>query len=194
MKHNLQINFEPENARPWTHYKTFAMEKIYLTKISEQFIWKCGYVSDFMGTGEPGIMIHGSPCGSLVIPDENIGKNQEASYYTPREFYHYLIRRYSLDLYQDKRPLHLVACYSGAAMKNSGELSIAQKLANITQRKIWAYGGHSPVLCHWSGVVGSLNNNYFGVRGYPFPHRIKPKLIEPSPPVYMNRNNSITHC
>ncbi|SQC93574.1 Uncharacterised protein [Cedecea neteri] len=196
LKKNLKINFEPENARPLAHYKTFYMEHHPkgLSKISKRFMIKDGYVSDFLGTGEPGIVVHGSSEGHLVILDTNLGRDQKGSFFTPREFYRYLIRRYSLDLSKDKRPLHLVACYSGEAEKGSGKLSVAQELANATQRKIWAYGGHYPVATHYSGVAGLLNNtDYVFAGGFP-PKRLTPKLIEPHPPVHMNKDNSVTHC
>lgn len=154
---------------------------------------KDGYVSDFMGTGEPGIIVHGSSEGHLVILDTNLGRDQKASFFTPREFCRYLIRRYSLDLSKDKRPLHLVACYSGKAEKNSGKLSVAQELANVTQRKIWAYGGHSQVRFHYDSVTSALNNTH-SVTGHNSPFRLKPKLIEPHPPKHMNKDNSVTHC
>ncbi len=193
LKKNLQINFEPENAKPWVHYKTFYMEKHPFSDISKRFMGKDGYVSDFLGTGEPGIIVHGSSDGHLVILDTNLGVNKNPMYFTPRGFYHYLIRRYSLDLSKDKRPLHLVACFSGKAKENSGKLSVAQELANVTQRKIWAYGGHTTVRTHWSGVVALLNNTD-AVRGPLIPMKIKPTLIEPHPPKSMNKLKSVSDC
>ncbi|NIG73580.1 hypothetical protein F3J34_08215 [Klebsiella sp. Ap-873] len=193
LKQNLQINFEPENAKPLAHYKTFYMEQIPLTQISKRFISKDGYTSNFLGTGEPGIVVHGCSDGHLVILDTKFGGKKKVLLFTPRDFYYYLIFRYSLDLSKDKRPLHFVACYAGKAKKGSEKLSIVQELANVTQRKIWAYGGHSKVSTHWSGLPALLNNTG-AVRGAILPFRIKPKLIEPHPPKHMNNENSDSHC
>lgn len=180
LKKNLQINFNPNNAKPVVHYKTFFLEIIKCFKDSH------GYVSDFLGTGEPGIMVHGNMNGKLNIVTDGIrvvGAGVRSTHFTPREFYYYLIRRHSLDLAKDKRPLHLVACYSGAAEPASGKLSVAQELANITQRKIWAYGEFEEVyfvlggLPHIVNKVGAIRN----AKGV----RLKPKLIEPDRHYYL---------
>lgn len=193
LKKNLQIKFEPENAKPVAHYKSFFMET---TPTIEEKRDLSGYVSDFMATGEPGILVHGSSIGKISIVMEGIreyGGDVCGKYHTPREFYHYLIRRHSLDLAKDKRPLHLICCYSGMAKENSGKLSIAQELANITQRKIWAYGGYEKVRSLTGGLFLMINNtdeitNINKVK-------LEPKLIEPHRPEFIRiKTNSSSRC
>ncbi|NIF31615.1 hypothetical protein F3J29_05635 [Enterobacter sp. Cy-643] len=180
LKKNLQINLNPDNAKPVVHYKSFFIE------VNKCFKDSHGYVSDFLGTGEPGIMVHGSMDGRLKIVTEGVrkvGSGVRSTHLTPREFYYYLIRRHSLDLAKDKRPLHLVACYSGAAEPASGKLSAAQELANITQRKIWAYGEYEEVRFVLGGLPHIINKVDV-VRNVKGKH-LKAKLIEPDRRYYL---------
>ncbi len=180
LKKNLQINFEPENAKPTSHYQSFYIDIYPGDKATRN-----GYVSDFLGTGEPGIIVHGTRDGKISIVLKGIRErrgNVRGVHYSPREFYQYLILRHSLDLAKDKRPLHLMSCYSGRAEKNSGKLSVAQELANVTQRSIWAYGGHEKLYLTSGGLTTAIGNTDFVTDSND--RRINPRLIKPHPPKY----------
>lgn len=191
LKRKLKVNSNPENAKPTSYYKSFYLE----TRKGDKTA-RFGYISDFYGTGEPGILVHGSSDGKITIVSEGIREantDVPKRYYSPKEFYHYLIYRHSLDLAKDKRPLHLICCYSGAAKEGSKKLSIAQQLANITQRKIWAYGGHEMV-CTRSGGLAEIIDNLGHIRNLNH-EKLEPKLIEPHPPEYPRiKTSSSSRC
>ncbi len=191
LKENLQINFEPENAKPTSHYKSFYIE----TEKGGKPM-RFGYINDFYGTGEPGIMVHGCRSGKIAIVSEGIrevGGGVRGTSYTPKEFYHYLISRHSLDLAKDKRPLHFVGCYSGGAKEGSDKLSTVQQLANITQRKIWAYGGYERVRGPEEGLANIIDSRG-GIKNVKY-NVLKPKLIEPHPPEFIKvKTKSSSRC
>ncbi|WP_213714483.1 hypothetical protein [Cedecea lapagei] len=154
-KRNLSVNFNPASAKPVTYYKTIEIGE---KKNGEATRLCLGYVNDCLGTGEPGLMVHGSQSGKLYIMGD--GPNPVYQAFTPEELHRYLIFRHSLDLSRDKRPLHLLSCYSGEAKENSEELSVAQRLANVLQRRIYVYGGYARLSYNseYQGVLGLLNN------------------------------------
>ncbi|MFV8760772.1 hypothetical protein ACSMDK_09355 [Yersinia enterocolitica] len=187
------INLHPENAEPYSYYKAIEVSrecryyrpKLRLFKKKYEVIFRYGYTNNFMKTGEPGIIVHGSPNGRLkffdgIEPHRTAGDyNSKKKSLTPLEFYHHLIYRLQIDLARDKRPLHLISCYSGQAL-NHREMSVAQQLSNIMQRPIWSYGLHEVVTynCRLRGLydiihgVGEfIDNNQV---------KIKPKMIRPN--------------
>lgn len=186
----LNINFNPDNAKPVAYYKTFEMGEERNGKTTRK---RLGYVSDFLGTGEPGIMVHGSQSGRFYIMGD--GPAPVYQTFTPEELHRYLILRHSLDLSRDKRPLHLLSCYSGGVKENSEELSVAQKLANVLQRRIYAYGGYERLSYKekHQGIIGFLNNQgaIFKERN-PFDNNprlpLVGKLITPARPFNSLRN------
>ena len=175
LKENLQINFEPVNAKPVTYYKTLQIQRV----LSEHF-FRFGYVSDFMQTGEPAIFVHGTPGGRLQIPD--FKHNKDFVLLSPKEFYHHLVINHAIDLSKDKRTLHLVSCYSGAAKDDAEGISVAQELANVLQRKIWAYGGYEKLYCDkkHKGLIGMINNKGdVSIRVKNKYKKAQPKLVTP---------------
>lgn len=168
-KRSCKINLHPKNAGPVSFYKSIHLQEVGLGNNSE--ICRRGYTNNFMGTRQPGILVHGTPEGKMKFVDglelyPRVGDFDAVSYISERErilspveFYEYLKSRFSLDLASDKTPLHLICCFSGAA-GSIYQKSIAQQLADVTQRRIWAYGLHEEVFTRnqLQGLVDIINN------------------------------------
>lgn len=78
--------------------------------------------------------------------------------------------------------MHLVSCYSGAAKDDAKGISVAQELANVLQRKIWAYGGYEKLYCDkkHKGLIGMINNKGdVSIRVKNKYKKARPKLIMP---------------
>ncbi|MFV8762015.1 hypothetical protein ACSMDK_12765 [Yersinia enterocolitica] len=161
---SVNINLHPKNAKPYSYYKAINLDMSMGTKEMFRF----GYTNDFLNTGEPGITVHGSKQGTMCFIDgvtHNIMADDYAALdhqsrikkrFSPLEFYQYLKFRHSIDLSSDRSPLHLVCCYSGGTL-DSDKSSVAQKLANIAQRPILAYGGYEQVSMLLKGRIGLPN-------------------------------------
>ncbi|WP_336707252.1 MULTISPECIES: hypothetical protein [unclassified Cedecea] len=189
-KRSLSIDFNPADAKPVAYYKAIEIGE---KKNGKATRLRLGYVSDYLGTGEPGLMVHGSQSGKLYIMGD--GPDPVYQTFTPEDLHRYLIFRHSLDLSRDKRPLHLLSCYSGEAKENSEELSVAQRLANVLQRRIYVYGGYERLSykSEYQGILGLLNNQgaIFKERN-PFDNNprlpLVGKLITPASPFNSLRN------
>lgn len=101
----------------------------------------CAYISDFRGTGEPGILIHGTPCGNYActigsieyITDSEDVENVESKnirYFTASQLVQYINTQSGINLKEDTKRLHVVACYAG---KPGG---LADQLATILNKKL----------------------------------------------------------
>jgi len=128
------VNFSPHNARPvqWSKATEVSAKSRFLFR----YMTSEGYVSDFGGTGQPGIIIHGSSSG-WFNPESLVNVR-------PERLPDYFLNHHGIDLSADNGPLHLVACYSGAA-RQPGQQSMAQLLANKLGRTVISYGGHERV-------------------------------------------------
>jgi hypothetical protein len=101
-----------------------------------------GFISDVMGTGEPGILLHGNESGTVgyynhlqgfpgrqLNPQPNFIKN-------PADLYEQIKEKCGVDLKTFKRgkPLHFIICFGNA------HNSMAQPLANFLNRPVICYG------------------------------------------------------
>lgn len=185
-----KINLHPKNAAPVSFYKSIHLQENWLGGSNSE-ICRRGYTNNFMGTREPGILVHGTPEGKMYFIDgiETLGhaiNDWEYQSYvasmqrdlTPLEFCNHLKRRFSLDLSIDKKPLHLICCFSGRP-ENLRGVSIAQQLSNILQRRIWAYGGHEEIITRdqTKGLIDMMNNT--GQILDSDLRKITPRLIHP---------------
>lgn len=99
-----------------------------------------GFVSDFRGTGEPALVLHGSnkDAGLSVYTDlKKIGGTSRGLRAETPSTLNVLTKRHGVDLTRDipaGKRLHLVSCHA------TGPNSMAQDLANYLQRPVVAYG------------------------------------------------------
>ncbi|MCW2255366.1 hypothetical protein M2263_001457 [Providencia alcalifaciens] len=145
------INFSPDDSQHFDYYKSVHMEE-FITHSGESQFRNLGYVSNFMGTNNPGLVIHGNRKGNIYIyngleRNSDIHNNKFlGQFMSLPDFIDFLIKKHHLnELKTNKKPLHFISCYSGKA-QNDQKQSMAQNLANILERSIISYGGHE-TLC-----------------------------------------------
>ena len=136
---DIKINLNPSNANAVQYYKAFSIERE--NTESEQGVVDheiTGFFSNFRGTNEPGLVMHGSDSGNTNALAFRFGlpgdKKRRFNVLTHHELINYMrSRNINLDNYPPDTPLHLIACYSG------GENGTAQKLANALGRPVKTY-------------------------------------------------------
>ncbi|WP_124400248.1 hypothetical protein [Pseudomonas synxantha] len=108
---------------------------------------RLGFVSNFSGSGEPGIVVHASKDGRIGYVDGSVSwvlqkplPGSQEKIFTLAQFVTNLKERYDIDLVTvGEGRLHVGSCFS------SGETGIAQKLANILGRPTVGYGNSNEV-------------------------------------------------
>ncbi|AZF20926.1 hypothetical protein [Pseudomonas sp. R3-52-08] len=127
---------------PFTFRRQFARGSGHETVCS-----RLGFVSNFSGSGEPGIIVHASKDGRIGYVDGSVSwmmqkplPGSQEKIFTPAQFVINIKERYDIDLVNVGRGrLHVGSCFS------SGETGIAQKLANILGRPTVGYGNFNEV-------------------------------------------------
>lgn len=139
------INLAPANAPPVQYYKGFSIEEEIFSPIQEVIDRHVtGFLSDFRGTGEPALLMHGSKSGNTDVlaffsglPE---GKNI-LNVLQHSELVNFIKdKNINLDMYSPDTPLNLIACYSG------GKNGTAQKLANALGRPVKTYVGSDEIV------------------------------------------------
>ncbi|EKT64592.1 hypothetical protein [Providencia burhodogranariea] len=145
-----QVNLSVNNSNHVDYYKSVHMEEI-INHVGEKKLRNLGYISNFMGKNNPGLVIHGSNQGYIYVysgleKEKKIIDNKlPGQFMSLPQFVNFLIEKHNLnELMTDKRPLHFICCYSGKA-ENNQKKAMAQELANILNRPIISYGGHEAI-------------------------------------------------
>ena len=138
-----KINLHPKNASQVQFYRATEID-VALTngnKVTDMLPGS-GFISDFAGTGEPALVVHGAAKVGLfaitppIFDVNGIRQQSKLVGVTPKEYVVYLNERFSIDLKKEvegKGRLHLLSCYSGGKDGN------AQHLANALGTVVAAY-------------------------------------------------------
>lgn len=142
------INLHPENAAPVQFYKAFHLEAYsYFGKV-RQIRRETGFTNNALGTGEPGLLIHGGLRGEAMSTSEGIStfglfkskQKKQIIFTSVDDLVSYLKDRHSIDLTESNQKLHLFACYAGS------EGGLADKFSLVLNRKIVSYSPNEIVL------------------------------------------------
>lgn len=187
------VNLYPNDSNPIDYYKSIHIQKT-IASVKKQKTITLGYVSNFMGTNNPGLSIHGTAQGDSYfynglekLQKDERGNNIYLGQCMPVDkLVDFLIEKRNLnELAADKRPLHFISCYSGKA-ENEQKRSMAQELANKLDKPVFSYGEHEPVYTvkQKHGLLEMLNNDGFiaTIKNKQLV-KIKPKLLIPEPKI-----------
>lgn len=163
-----------KKPKPILKYKAFDITTIGLTpswKKMRRIEVSNGYVNDFRGTGQPGIILHGDKEGRFAYFDgishySLFGKNKMANLvvsYSSDELATKLKNDFSLDLIGSDTPLHVVTCYARR---------FEAPLAKAFRRPIITYSSDTITT---SGLYSLLGNSSSYMNG-PMFRPVKPKV------------------
>lgn len=164
------VNLFPNDSIRTDYYKSVHIQET-MTSDKKQKILTLGYVSNFMGTNNPGLVIHGTPQGNTYfynglenLQKDKCGNNIHLGQCIPvDELVDLLVeKRHLNELISDRRPIHFISCYSGKA-ENEQKRSMAQELANKLAKPVFSYGGHESVYTvkQKYGLLEMLKNEGF---------------------------------
>lgn len=108
-----------------------------------------GYINNFRGTGEPGLLLHGDTftlCDEIIIN----GIPQVKFFDNMVDIVEHIFQKYDIDLIaatQGKK-LHLVACHA------TGSTGTAQRMANVIRAPVVSYGPPGSKI--FSASIGEL--------------------------------------
>jgi hypothetical protein len=157
-----------------TYYRAFSIEPHYRKDQSFTSYNIAGYMSDIMGTGEPGLVLHGYSARKIWLgytpgftEFSDYGGVRARMFNSAEALATHIHDTFGIDLRTagEGKPLHLLACYAG------GNGGFAQHLATYLKRPVVAYGGATDIVTFKpmdilgnpnAGIFLSLNNN--GVR------------------------------
>lgn len=170
LKELSSVNLFPNNSNRVDYYKSVHIQET-ITSDNEQKIFTLGYVSNFMGTNNPGLVIHGTSKGNTYfynglekLQKDEFGNDMYLGQCIPVDkLIDFLIeKRHLNELISDPRPIHFISCYSGKA-ENEQKRSMAQELANKLAKPVFSYGGHESVCIvkQKYGLLEMLKNEGF---------------------------------
>lgn len=139
---NIPLNLHPENASPLRNYKAISIS------LKGQ---RLGYMSDVGGSGEPGLIVHGTTEGGYLMYYEGwhgFGATRRIFNNIP-EFLEHLKNRFSIEFSMNTSiPLHLIACYSGGVGRK------AQQFARYLNRPVIGYGEKEAIYTYGIQTLG----------------------------------------
>lgn len=123
---NVPIDLHPKGiGNGYVKYQAFSREVINNEKAN------MGYISNFRGTGEEALLIHGTKKGKVALYSHAIEKRRE---FSVKEAISYIKNKHNIDLRAEGRgKLHIMSCFG---VSNG----VYQAFANELGRKVIGYG------------------------------------------------------
>lgn len=156
---DIKLNLHPKQASPVQFYKAFNIKAFLANSDAPVHLHKpfCAYISDFRGTGESGIMIHGTPCGNYAVTpapveyiiDSKTIESKNTRYFTATQLVQYINTQSGINLKEDTKRLHVAACYAG---KPGG---LADQLATILNKKTVSYSDGKILAISVADILGN---------------------------------------
>ncbi|MCW2258180.1 hypothetical protein M2263_004271 [Providencia alcalifaciens] len=122
---NVSINLHPKKVgNGYIKYQAFSMEIIDEKKST------MGYISNFRGTGEEALLIHGSKTGKIAL----LSRLKKQKGFSVKEFISYIKENHNINLDGERRgKIHIISCYGGSN-------GVYQSFANELGRTVIGYG------------------------------------------------------
>lgn len=100
---NSSINLHPKGiGEGYDKYQAFSKEMIAGVDAN------MGYVSNFRGSGEEAILIHGTKNGRVALYSHSVENRRE---FTVKDFISHIKNVHNVDLMEKKEPLHVLSCF-----------------------------------------------------------------------------------